>query len=765
MPDDEDDPTTFDPDDAADAIVYSNRRNRIIRAQDSANPPAPLDVDPVAEHPNTSAAPSSTTTSAAPSSSSSPPSESSHRRESLAESVEPLMDQQRETTNDPPSTTESSPQRETDDGFTPVVRRRRRSYQPPDGFEVRRSTRTNKPVVRLIETMDTTSKTYDTNKPKGEHPVAFFAKNLHLLADFQTVDFSCAYYSQSELDGVYDPRADHLAHHLHQEMAHSNNIVNLAVCKAAVSDPDTLSYDEALRDDDVEKWKVAAQLEISQLEEKGTWIEVPVEDATERILPSTWVFRRKRTPLGIIKKHKGRFCVRGDLQEGEFNTFAPVVAWSTIRMILVFAITNNWILICVDFSNAFVQATLPEPVWVHLPRGYKSSMPGKTCLRLKKSLYGLSIAPRLWYEHLLKALLEDGFVKSVGDECLLLKKNMIVFLYVDDCGVCAPNTQLIDDLVERLNKKGFELTKEGSFSEYLGIKFHRDDATKTITMTQPGLTDKILAATGMELCNPNSTPAAQACLGSDVDGNKMKESWKYNSVVGMLLYLSTNTRPDITFAVSQVARFNANPKQSHATAVKTIVRYLAGIKDKGLIFTPTTKYKLDCYVDADFAGLHGREQQNDPASACSRTGYIMFFCGYPLVWKSKLQTETALSTFHAEYVALATAMRQIIVLQRVLKEIIECLNFGSKPTHTIFAETFKDNNSAYLLANTQHLSERSKALNVKWHFFWEHVRCKRNPTGTVLVSPIATDEQRADYLTKGLPAEKFEALRKLSQGW
>lgn len=159
-----------------------------------------------------------------------------------------------------------------------------------------------------------------------------------------------------------------------------------------------------------------------------------------------------------------------------------------------------------------------------------------------------------------------------------------------------------------------------------------------------------------------------------------------------------------------------------------IIHYLAGTKDKGLIFTPKNgTYKLDCYVDADFAGMHGREPQDHPISARSCIGHIIFFLGCPLVWKSKLQTETALSTFHVEYVALATALCQVIVLQHLLKEIIQCMNFGLQPIPTIYAETFEDNNSAYLLANNQGLSEQSKPLNVKWHFFWEHVQTKKNP--------------------------------------
>ena len=173
-----------------------------------------------------------------------------------------------------------------------------------------------------------------------------------------------------------------------------------------------------------------------------------------------------------------------------------------------------------------------------------------------------------------------------------------------------------------------------------------------MTMTPPGLIKKVIETTGMELCSANKTPTSQTVLGSDPELPAIKEAWKYASVVGMLLYLSMSTRPDIVFAVSQEAPFTSNPKQSHGSTVKMSIRYLSATSDKGIIFTPTT----DCYVDADFTGLHGREPQDLSASAHFHTGYIMFFCSCPLIWKSQLQTETALSTFHAEYVALSLAI-------------------------------------------------------------------------------------------------------------
>jgi hypothetical protein len=117
------------------------------------------------------------------------------------------------------------------------------------------------------------------------------------------------------------------------------------------------------------------------------------------------------------------------------------------------------------------------------------------------------------------------------------------------------------------------LTKEGTFSEFLGIKFTENKDAGTIMLTQKGLIKKIISTTNLENCNPNWTPAATSALGMDPDGKLMTEEWSYPSIVGMLLYLSTNTRPDIAFAVSQVARFSYSPKQSHAST-----SYMCGSK-------------------------------------------------------------------------------------------------------------------------------------------------------------------------------------------
>ena len=400
----------------------------------------------------------------------------------------------------------------------------------------------------------------------------------------------------------------------------------------ATKDPDILNYTEAMRSDQRDKWCESAKIEIEALEGKLTWKEVPISEATSKIIPGTWVFRVKRNPSGEIKKYKARYCVRGDLEDTppDEDNFAPTVAFSSVRLFLVLCLILGWTTASVDYSSAFVQSKLETPKWIHLPRGFVSERGPGTCLRLEKSLYGLSVAPALWSKTVIAGLKKCGFKQSEFDPCFLYKKGMMLVLHVDDAGIGAADPADIDKLIDQLRALGFELKKEGNFEEFLGIKLEKQP-DGSIELTQTGLIDKTLEAAGMSDCNPNRVPATGP-LGTDPNGAPMNEEWNYRSIVGMLQYLASNTRPDIAFAVSQVARFSANPKQSHASAVKTILRYLKRTRTMGSIVRINGDLNLDLFVDADFCGLYKVEEPTDPNSVRSRTGYVIKLSGVPATY-------------------------------------------------------------------------------------------------------------------------------------
>ena len=135
----------------------------------------------------------------------------------------------------------------------------------------------------------------------------------------------------------------------------------------------------------------------------------------------------------------------------------------------------------------------------------------------------------------------------------------------------------------------------------------------------------------------------------DDSGDPASGMINYASVVGMMLYLCRHSRPDISFAVHQCARYTFAPKRPHKKVLIRIGRYLKGTIDKGLTLHPTDKLTLDCYSDANFGGLWNYESPQDPHIVRSRTGYVINLCNCPVIWVSKLQTAIVFSTMEAEY--------------------------------------------------------------------------------------------------------------------
>ncbi len=486
------------------------------------------------------------------------------------------------------------------------------------------------------------------------------------------------------------------------------------------------------------------------------------------MIKSTWAFRLKRLPSGEATKKKARFCVRGDLQSQfeQFESYSPVVQWSTVRLMLILSIVHGLQTRQVDYVNAFAQADLDKDVFIEIPQGYEHSNDVDCVLKLNKSLYGMSDAPLMFFELLKKNLCAIGFKQMEHiDPCLFIHKKAICLTYVDDCLWFGKDAAALDALIKQMkDDRKMDLTVESTdVSAFLGIQFTwKGD---TIELKQTGLIDKVLDATGMRDCNPAKVPAEAKPLGKDKDGTPFSEDWSYPSVIGMLLYLAGNSRPDIAFAVNQAARFTHDPKQSHAVAVKRIVRYLKGTRDKGLIFKPTLDWKVDCWVDSDWCGLWGSEDPNDPIVSKSRTGYVITLAGCPLTWRSTLQQETSLSTMMAEYVALSSAMREMLPLKRMVKLVAKTVTGDENVKMITKSDVFEDNMGALTVATLPRITPQSKFFAVKLHFFKEHVKTEGNPNGEIDIQKVDTKDQLADIMTKGLVEDKFQPLRDRLMGW
>ena len=208
-----------------------------------------------------------------------------------------------------------------------------------------------------------------------------------------------------------------------------------------------------------------------------------------------------------------------------------------------------------------------------------------------------------------------------------------------------------------------------------------------------------MEALNIEQLPKKDTPAKCEPLTKDLDGDPPDGDCNCASVIGMLQCLQSHSRPDITHAVSQCARFAHSPRRSHEIALEHIGQHLKGTIEEGLIMKPTDNFNIDVYVDADFAGLWPHEDKNDPTCVKSRTGHAICIADCPVIWGSKLQGSIALSTTEAEYNALSMTMRLVLPLLELYKTVGSSLGIASEVATHFQTTVWEDNNECLILAN------------------------------------------------------------------
>ena len=157
--------------------------------------------------------------------------------------------------------------------------------------------------------------------------------------------------------------------------------------------------------------------------------------------------------------------------------------------------------------------------------------------------------------------------------------------------------------------------------------------------------------------------------------------------------------------------------------MKRIFRYIQGTKDNGIVFNPPKKMVVYFYADADFAGLWGHENLQEPICARSITGFVLTFVNCPLLWVSKLQTEIDLSTLYSEYMELSHSVRALHPLKIIIKEVIYNLGIDSEKLNFVSRSTvYEENNEAIVVATSPRMTPKSKHISVKYHLFRKNIR-------------------------------------------
>jgi hypothetical protein len=207
----------------------------------------------------------------------------------------------------------------------------------------------------------------------------------------------------------------------------------------------------------------------------------------------------------------------------------------------------------------------------------------------------------------------------------------------------------------------------------------------------------------------------------------------YREAIGSLMYLSTCTRPDIATAVGVLSRFNNEPRKNHWKAVVKLFRYLCGTRKMGLVFDKNNSSGIIGFSDADWAA--------DKEDRKSISGYVILLNGTAISWYSKKQSCAALSSTEAEFVAACEAAKEILWIKNLLNEMD--LEVGKT------MKLMVDNEACKAIAQDERGMKRLKHIDLKYMFLKELVA-----KGKIKLDHCRTEEQLADFLTKGLCKEK-----------
>lgn len=495
------------------------------------------------------------------------------------------------------------------------------------------------------------------------------------------------------------------------------------------------SFEQAINCDESKMWEKAMSEEIKSLEENHTW-EIINEPTNKKIIEVKWIYRIKSNG-----KYKARVVAKGFQQmcyENE-EIYSPVARMTTLRILLVFSLLKKLEIHQMDVETAFLNGNIKSEVYIYPPEGYKIEE-NKVCL-LRKSLYGLRESPRDWYECFHDFLLSINFKRSNYDYCLYLgsinNKQTYIILYVDDILIFGENITIINEIKENLNKR-FKMKDLGKVNKYLGIEIKYYD--KQISLSQQDYIESLAHKYNITDCRKTETPM-EINLKLDL-ATKLNEKLKYRNLIGALSYIANGTRPDISYAVNFLSRFQNGYDETHFKYALRVLKYLYSTKSLKLTYDKQLDHDniMDAYVDADWAA--------DIIDRKSTSGLIIRFFGNVIFWKSQKQKIVSRASTHAEYYALASCVEELIPINGVLEEI------GINLEKAI--NIYEDNSGAIALAKNGKFCKNSKHIDISYHFV--HDFEKKN---FINVTKISTDNQLADVLTNSLRKVKFQNFRNL----
>lgn len=523
-------------------------------------------------------------------------------------------------------------------------------------------------------------------------------------------------------------------------------IEEIKIAQHKVIEPKTLQ--EALNELNPYRtqWKQAVEDEMLSLKQNGTW-ELSKLPNDRKAIGCKWTFKAKTDTSGNVVRFKARLVAQGFAQKYGTDydeVFAPVAKQTTFRTLLAIATKENLIVQHVDAKTAFLNGELKETIFMKQPPGFEEGESNLVCL-LKKSLYGLKQAAKTWNDAMHKLLTDGGYQRNRADPCLYKRKLVNgwchLLIFVDDIILAAKTIQDIETMKSFIASK-FEIQDLGEVKQYLGLEVTKS-TDGVYSICQSKYIRSVTVDFGLSDAKESSIPM-RTDYGSTNDEGLLLSNTEYQKLIGCLLFISINTRPDISAAISILAQRVSQPRQEDWNELKRVVKYLKGTINAKLVLGRSeisTQDGLLCgYADASFADKNINRR--------SISGNVFFVNGALVSWSSRKQSCVALSSTEAEFVALSEACQEACWLRRLLEDMEQNID---GPT-----VLFEDNQSCLKFIAEQRTSNRTKHIDTREHFVKDYVDRK-----VVLCTYCPTERMLADLLTKPLGPARHKLLRKM----
>ena len=521
----------------------------------------------------------------------------------------------------------------------------------------------------------------------------------------------------------------------------------LEVPVAVNQDEDELTLEERFKnplfwqsaDFTYEEEKAGMNKEMQSMLNFDVFEEVKMAELTpaqlETVISTRWVKTRKSD--GTCRC---RIVVRGydQVVEDPDETYASTPSLLTLKTLLTLAVARGWHVTLADVSTAFLHASMDGEVLVLPPVEYYPS--GDVVWKLKRALYGLKNAPKLWQQHLASTLESKGFQRMKSDPNLYFhaKRKIYLLCYVDDLmlfGERKAVADLVADLQKELLLRVTGELSEGQEATFLGRHMRRTSTSVQMFM-ETSYVDRILELAGMATCKAAPTPGTDALKRGTAELAEPlspEEHQQYRKLVGQLLWLS-NLRMDIMYAIKELSRGLASPTTDHWAKLKHLLRYLSGTKDYVQELCPKLRLSekhssldVHTYVDSDWAG--------DPVSRRSTSGVATYLLGVNLQSHSRTQQTIALSSGEAELYAIGAGAADSLFIRSLLLEA--CLI----PRVHLFVHT--DSTAGKSMASRYGTSRKTRHVQLRHLFVQELVT-----SGMITIRKVLGTLNNADILTK-----------------